>query len=1431
MRYFHCVLLLLFTGLSFAQPYALRYNSSTVYEGGTIDEGLTPDISSETFSTTLTFLNRGQDVLDITEIKTSVGEVQNVLPQTVNTLGSLTIDLLIDLECSVVGEQKIRIDISSSAERNFFTAYFIVNVRDRELLCGIDSIDPVVTFDHIPFIPGFRGQDQYNGSYYYSSINTFSATNIQSHAQSLGGNVISISDATENAIAGQVGGSSPFIGLSDAASEGNFVWFDGTPLTYTNWFSGFPRNVDGTDDYVVMNVSDQWVDVNAQIQRPYILEVPVSSWVQTSGAGFNSGDTFPCGTTLIAYELQAPSGTYVSELPITIIDHDIDQPDDVYAGCDFIFPEITGPGLTGNEQYYTGPNGTGTAYNEGDQIDHTTFASYPVTIYITDPSLSATCGSPVDEVSFQLHIGDVKSFDEETLYVTLASGQCSTVVNYDVPKFYDCDSKEEGFEAVVEAFNIHHTEIANLIPNGINIHYGGGSSSYAITGDGFRSPYDRGNMLTTDTPPSTGQPTNFLRYRDGAVFKDALLGVDGTDYGSFTTKSKPKIFMAAVDLINTPEFSIAGDLNIISGATGPAISGYQTTVSQDGETYTMLTKTVYGAGVNGLTHLFLVPGTLPAGSNSYPNDVSNDNHTISNLPNQTELYYLMFQNYSGGLGQDIPLADLEAIATKFIETCLGDLDEQTGTVTQVAGLPPGSVFPAGTTVNTFEYLAPNGAPVRTNIEVVVEDPDSPVITLNGFQNERVVYRSTYQDAGATATDSCDGNLTVTVSGSIDTQTTGVQQITYEATDSSGNVTEEIRTVEVVAPDFIYDQGAWSPRSPADVTLPSGVGDIIAVYEDVTVDASAIGVLNCDILYVHDNATLTFAPGFAVINPKRLDNRGTIMGSEVQLNLTDASTDNQPHYSNLTVIGDLRFGILPMTLEGRYEVAKLLEFSTNAAHDFSNAEVILRSDANNTGYIDYINGDLSMLSLAEEVTVQRYISGSKRYRFLSSPVNTTGTIYDNLQEGGDDSLVGFGTHITGAGGSANGFDDTATNQPSMFGYGGDPADWFAVTSTDGPSDQLGVGDAYRIFVRGDRQYDLTQTTDPNRPTVLQMTGTVHSGDFQISDLPAAAGDYYFLGNPFQAPYDLAAALSNQSGGVPVDADGIAPTAFYAWDSQQGSLGSYVTYDISTGLTNVSSSPVNGVLQPGQAVFVESSGLSTNATLKPSDIDLTQGQIDVFSATEFNSLYVSLSHRGIRQDETLILLDAEGLGKNSLKFQNPGDNIAARLNGKMFSIIKTDSPSENFYVPLAISTRHDRELTLDFSAFTLPEGLEAYLMDLETGEEHPIDHERRTSIPIQVQESSSGNDQFVIIMKNSMLDNNPLFTVYPNPVSEGQLFLSLPDSMKNASISMTNILGQNVEAKALNTENGMRLNLEDFASGVYFLNVIDGENSIVKKIVVK
>jgi len=81
----------------------------------------------------------------------------------------------------------------------------------------------------------------------------------ESDAVALGGHLVTVVDADENAWVWETfapsSSGSVWIGLSDAAQEGTFVWTSGEPATYLNWWTegGQPSNGGGIENYAEMN--------------------------------------------------------------------------------------------------------------------------------------------------------------------------------------------------------------------------------------------------------------------------------------------------------------------------------------------------------------------------------------------------------------------------------------------------------------------------------------------------------------------------------------------------------------------------------------------------------------------------------------------------------------------------------------------------------------------------------------------------------------------------------------------------------------------------------------------------------------------------------------------------------------------------------------------------------------------------------------------------------------------------------------------------------------------------------------------------------------------------------------------------------------------------------------------------------------------------
>ena len=115
-------------------------------------------------------------------------------------------------------------------------------------------------------------------------------------------------------------------------------------------------------------------------------------------------------------------------------------------------------------------------------------------------------------------------------------------------------------------------------------------------------------------------------------------------------------------------------------------------------------------------------------------------------------------------------------------------------------LDTSQLVPATIQYTCTDSSSNTAAPVTRTVEIVEQDNEAPVITLNdGLRT--VVQGTTYNDPGAVCADNVDGDSAATPSGPLDTSTVGPATIEYTCTDSSNNVATPVtRTVEVVELD-------------------------------------------------------------------------------------------------------------------------------------------------------------------------------------------------------------------------------------------------------------------------------------------------------------------------------------------------------------------------------------------------------------------------------------------------------------------------------------------------------------------------------------------------------------------------------------------------------------------------------------------------------
>jgi hypothetical protein len=117
------------------------------------------------------------------------------------------------------------------------------------LACGALTLLSGSSADAIPII----ATDVFGGHTYHL-LDAATRADSEAEAIALGGHLVTIDDLAENAFVvalGLSGGAlqpaaltgAIWIGLSDQASEGTFLWASGAPLGFTHWDAGEPNNL------------------------------------------------------------------------------------------------------------------------------------------------------------------------------------------------------------------------------------------------------------------------------------------------------------------------------------------------------------------------------------------------------------------------------------------------------------------------------------------------------------------------------------------------------------------------------------------------------------------------------------------------------------------------------------------------------------------------------------------------------------------------------------------------------------------------------------------------------------------------------------------------------------------------------------------------------------------------------------------------------------------------------------------------------------------------------------------------------------------------------------------------------------------------------------------------------------------------------------
>ena len=390
---------------------------------------------------------------------------------------------------------------------------------------------------------------------------------------------------------------------------------------------------------------------------------------------------------------------------------------------------------------------------------------------------------------------------------------------------------------------------------------------------------------------------------------------------------------------------------------------------------------------------------------------------------------LRFSPYSGAnpATNECHVAYADAGATAS-DDCTGGVGVSTNS--------PVDVNAPGVYVVTYTSDDGNGNTNTATRTVYVVDTAAPVITLLGPNPVTNECHVAYVDAGATASDACAGDVSVSTNGSVDVNLPGVYSVTYTTDDGAGHTNSATRTVYVedtTAPliTYYFTNQTLSANGSCQALMPDVTGTDYILAEDV---CGAITIAQTPT----NNALLNLGP------------------NEVVLAVADAA-GNTAYATNTIVVVDATGPVVTLIGENPLTVECQATFSDPGASAIDNCS--------------------GVVAVTTNILVNANVPGVHAVTYTSDDGNgNTNTVTRMVQV--VDSVAPTLT-ILGA--------DPATNECHV------PYVDAGATALDACAGSVGVSTNSAVDADTPGIYVVTYTTDDRNGNTNRVTRTVHIVD--------------------------------------------------------------------------------------------------------------------------------------------------------------------------------------------------------------------------------------------------------------------------------------------------------------------------------------------------
>ncbi len=510
---------------------------------------------------------------------------------------------------------------------------------------------------------------------------------------------------------------------------------------------------------------------------------------------------------------------------------------------------------------------------------------------------------------------------------------------------------------------------------------------------------------------------------------------------------------------------------------------------------------------------------------------------------------------------------------------------------------------------------------------------------------------------------------------------------------------------------------------------------------------------------------------------------------------------------------------------RLNIAGTLDMERSTTLNTNN-KITLQSTASRTGRIDRLYNDETING---DITVERYIySEYDTWRYLCSPVQNA-TVLDwhyEIPMNGDFTIPDPNAPVS------------TDNFTTLYNWSESDQGWSAYPQGGASADQyvLQPGVGYIVVYR---------SSYSSLGNVVDVTGTINRGTIDIPISYTNTGDpedvgWNLVGNPYPSAIDWESISNNRKRSL---GDAIYLTAV------DPSTEIYQTSTFVSGVGNPAGTV--GIIESSQAFSVKATASNARLRLRESDKTSTAGPF-YRAASIPNLLRMSLKNAKSEEVQAVIRFTEEAQAKFDTTYDAlQRDKGTFRLSsisseGDKLSINSLKATGHFDTIPLEVKGKVGEDMTLQFFDYeTFMENYDLYLFDSENYYLHDITH---GDYNFTLTEYSDA--RFSIIRVNSFDDVitslededesiNGIAHLYPNPVSNGTLQVSLQNMSFSGNLNLTAIDVNGVPQFSRTVSsfegNGDRikglLDVSSLSTGIYWLHIQDSGNSIVKKFVVE